>query len=243
MTYKPETVQFVFYLPTPEAWDALSVWNRVFPQSPSSFQRNPPGGPVGGRASDIWQGMNVTLVTQPGRVDVFFSGLEEEAEEFPYLKSADTAFNHVKDVAKKLMTSPGIRVALVTTISEKHKTIFEAVRAFAGVTGTKVPDKASDLVFALNLTKPVKSLSISLNRILRSEVQHRQKISMQGIVGAGTTQQLLASLDVLVLTIDVNSVPTGQEFQPPKLNRMLDEVISETRALISEGYGRVLANG
>lgn len=243
MPNKPETVQFVFYLPTAEAWDALNTWSRVFSQTPSSFQKNPSGAPPGGRASDTWQGLNVTLVTQPGRVDVFFAGIEEDPDEFPYLKSAEGTFDQVTNVAKKLMTSPGSRVAMVTTLSEKHGSGPEAARAFASLTGTKVPDRSSDLLFALNVPKHSKNLSMSLNRILRAEVAHRQKIIMQGVIGQSATQQVVASHYALAVAIDVNTVPTGHEFQPPKLNRMLEEVISETRTLISEGYARVLTHG
>ena len=222
MAWNAQSLQAVWFTPGLTAPPPVDdVFRAVTGNVPTST--NSVGGVSNASATD---GQNVLRVqTQSGRVDFI-----ETFQSFPVLPDLATVmpkFSQMIDAGTGILGDV-YRLALVVNISEKTNTPQEAIDLILPKLNLTLPFMGGDeFIFQINRRAPLRSVqNCEINRILKWLVQTFQHLQLT--VGASPTYQ---SLYFATLSIDLNTVSSGQTFKPTEQKLIFHEMADEVERL------------
>lgn len=239
MAWSAETLQFVIFTqPSVAPVDAFQIWIELFTTTPDGYQKHPDPMAMASNATGTYAGYNFAVTCNPGRIDLVLQGA---AAPFPEIANLEAATTLLKD--RSLILSgkrQGVRFALVAQLFENMKSLAAANEAFAQKTTlNNLPKSATDLTFAINLTKQLGGTGININRICRwnSVVKQVMQVQFGNLVPTqGPSQEQAA----LMLNLDVNTILRAGSIPGEKSSQVIEGLFAEYRSIMEGGYGELV---
>ncbi|MHB0773420.1 hypothetical protein ACYCVF_33630 [Bradyrhizobium sp. 1.29L] len=234
MLWQADLVQAVIFsqpgVPQP---DALSLWMELFgSESPDSFNRLAQNPAAQTTAAGVRDGVNVTVASQIGRIDVLMQSPDSvvnvtpvespPSTEIPVLEDFGKSVKQVSGYAAKLSTKVRpVRLAIV--LSLLAKTEGNATSIITEASEASFPREASDAIYQFNVRDSLKCVpSVMINRICTWS-QSQMQLLRFNVAQSGATPQLFQAVDAVSWKIDLNTLQTST-FDPAQAPEILSEL-------------------
>jgi hypothetical protein len=233
------------------AADALQPWLRMFGVNPQSYQQATPADGPTAQASGPLGIYTATLQMQPGRLDLVLQPGTTQviAGSVPAIQEIPPALGILREYAGKMIGPDGPSPVRIAVISNLLKPMPDATAARIDfLTSTRldhIPAAATELQLAINIPMRLKSAECEMNRLCRWSTAKVQLFQFQ--IGNLPFMSPLASpaeqKELSTLQIDLNTTPRVDPFELSAVPSILDEMITEAKALICGGYDRLADRG
>lgn len=242
MSWQVQSVQAVVFTTNPPGEQlpvsAYELFKSILKVEPASLN-NQPGQ---SQSAGPYAGGILTVSVQSNRYDFTLTPQDQDGDQGPpTFSDPEAPIDAIHEVINGF--APGqnpARVALVINLSEGFKTVEEATQRFSEATQIAVPRDASDLTFALNSKRKLGGAGWEMNRLIRWSTTTLFFVQFEvGNVAMHTPRpQMVRQLANMV--VDVNTTPRNIPLGPSQALTAFGELVSEARALIAGGYGRLV---
>lgn len=225
-----ESVQVVLFLHTQSPASALDHFQTGFGNSPTAFQTS---SPEQSQASVSWDMADLTLFTQPGRVDFLVQPRGAIAGPLGHgAFRVQEALNSIFSAISKI--APSLSVGRTATVAQGHVPAADADDALAKVRemvpGLPMKPDASDLTFQITQRKPSAIAPHRMvKRMVRWETAQLQYLEMQ--IGAPVAPRVITQGHMAHKYVDVfseNMEPLSSE----QVHESVSEITELARALL-----------
>lgn len=209
---------------------------------PDTSQNNKvpsPQAPFLSSANGVKSGFNYAVKVGPGRVDMTVGSRvpdDPNLENSSLIDVGETLKTFVENVERGALDLIGrvTRVSIVSTLDLPCSNKAEANESFMKLSSMPVEvEGAEDLIFQFNKRKMVRG-DTQINRLIKYETEESRlvsfKIDPQTGQPIGTGPVADARYSVLVTT-DINTVPTGEVFDSNWQKDLFSEIASESKSL------------
>jgi hypothetical protein len=247
-----QAIHFVWFLAGSNDVKTDQIFQLLTGEEPDNIQRNKTPNPVNpflSSASGHVPGIVLTVQLQPGRLDAIFTAPEDDIgdEDGVPLLDTEAVFDLFVGKAEAISTSLGgsLRLAVVANLVKPSVDESAACASFLEAIGYDLGvSDARDLLFQVNRRKALEATNVEMNRIMRFGVSAFQKFVFQlelQTPGTGTSLPISKQNFGMVLTLDFNTVPTGQVIESERCAPIFKEILEELKRVALNGSPRALA--
>lgn len=173
--------------------------------------------------------LSYRVSSQPGRFDMFLTGVDRPSNAMPLLKDLDPLFAKVQEAAVRVKDIVGQanRFAVVTNFVLPFVSQEEATNKLLDLLGFDLdPSSTSDLSVQINRRREVDE-TLALNRLMKWQVDQFHAIS----ITVGAAAPTVGITFFAAFHCDVNTVPTARSFAPAEHAGVFELLCSEVSAL------------
>jgi len=232
-----DSIQLVAFTLPVNGRDTLAMWRKLFKTPPSNFNQVPGGV---GQCSGQVGAYNVTLQSQPSRVDLILTGPPIPSTP-PILEDGEEALKFGQDRMAALIPTGTQRVAMVIQRSDEQPDLAAAIAAIKRmVPHLSAPGDAVDLSYQVAVPRPSKVMpGLDLHLLTRWNTGSKSLIKLNvGAAGVSVDQEQETRV-ISALYLDLYSSQPRSLF-PKKAIAVLDELAEYARQLLSRGYASLV---
>lgn len=235
-----QTIQFVIFKANVDGLTAPNLYRTFLGVEPDTSQTNrtlSPAQPFLSHASGL-VGERVTVAQiSPGRIDLQ-SSHPDRPSAGPWGWKTDEAWRLLDDLAtrvvERVLPAVGKTVRLAVNLHHVRNcaTLSEANATLAERIPIDQLTEATDVVLQFNRRTPPEPNGTTLNRLLRFSTSQTREL----MIGAdGQTNFQGPDRYLANFLIDINSVPTGAEFDPRSAGELLKDMARRARRISQVG--------
>lgn len=233
-----QSIQAVWFPISVDRVRASSIFEQVTGEEPSSVQSNKiptPTNPFLGLASGRIGNIEVVVQVQPGRVDLFVNPIIDASNQEDLFQLLETgkALEFIARAIPKASDLQCVRAALVVNTIIPTETVEDARILIEELVGFKPPfADYSDFIFQINHRANFKDPDFAMNRNIRYNSLTIQAVAVDsnGVGTPFTIERFAAGV-----TIDLNSVVTGQVFKKHEVDAIFDQLAREAARIAASG--------
>jgi len=230
-----DSLLFVAFVNTPPKETAAELWQAQFGSLPAGFQQTPM---AGSQATGQHEGMNVSIVVHPNRIDVSVGPTQQApGEEQPAFDDKAAVLLGAGLITKIAASQDVQRPAVVFQRYEEVESFSQAIEGVVRrVPHLASPGRAIDIRYQVNVPRPSRTNSdIEIHRIGRWNSARRVLLRLDLGATATSTLATQTAAHVVQEYVDVfvdpsTTVPAGC------FEAFLNEIIGEAADILSKGY-------
>lgn len=216
-----QSIQFGWFVTSVDGLKADVLYEGIVGHEPDHAQRNKvpnPAAPFFSVASGALDGLQRQLQVQPGRIDLLISGEEEGGGvgNGPQLLDTRKVIEETVHLFDKrtIVWPDAVRLTVVANLFWPAADAGAATEKFFEVTGLNFGlNDMTDPMLQINRRKPLKSLPVEMNRVMRFGTASFQEFVVQFQDAKSMPVPISVQHFGASLTLDFNTAPDGRVFQ------------------------------